>query len=114
MRTFAVGDEIQMSSLRRIERRIYRFHARATDRRRWKLGIEIDVIRTRSIEVLAGQVAVKILETIDHRRISLKRHSDPKTIVKYGGDLWPLLRVARFLLDYGRERQHLRERHAEL
>ena len=51
------------------------------------------------MQILFRQVAVKILESVNHRWVALKRHMTLQSIIKYRRNDWPLGFNARFFLD---------------
>ena len=49
--------------------------------------------------MLSGEVAVEILDAVDHRRIGLQGYAAPQPVVEDGGDKGHFRLVARLLLD---------------
>jgi hypothetical protein len=78
------GNKVEIRNRSRIEGGKNGLFSRVTDRCGRKPALEISIIRSGSQQIFFGQIPVKILNSIDHGGVALKRDLLFQAIVEYG------------------------------
>src|SRR5437762_12741282 len=89
MRAISPGDEIEIIELSGVQRSKNRGQTGAGDRPGRKPAKQVCVVERRSKQMLAGEVAVELLQSVNHTRIALEGYPLAPPVVKHGRDWRP-------------------------
>src|SRR3989442_7420431 len=110
MRAISPGDEIEIIELSGVQRSKNRGQTGAGDRPGRKPAKQVCVVERRSKQMLAGEVAVELFQSVNHTRIALEGYPLAQPVVKHGRDQSPLGGSAGLFFDQRRQGNHLVER----
>ena len=92
--------EIEIWHCSRMECSFQRGESGVTNRSRRQGRNAIGIVRAQRIQIFPGQIAVKVFETVDNRRVALQGHFQLEPVVKYGQHQWSLGLDAGFLFNH--------------